>query len=104
MPSATSSIFTMLANQFYTDKHRSLTSLCISTTSRFCLLLHRVNVPFSMNGDTRISCEFSSNIPRRGRMKRCERDLHVMASRQKSLLSESLSNDEYRPKENLTMH
>ena len=55
------------------------------TGSGFCLL-QSVNVPFVMYGDTRYSCAWSSNIPRRGNIKSCASDRHARASRQKSVL------------------
>ena len=67
-----------------------LTILCISMAPRSCFLLHWVNVPFSMNGDTRDSSNFPWYTPKRGRMKRCERDRHAMACRKTSLWRESL--------------
>jgi len=91
-PSATSSIWREWAMSLKSsDNYYYLTSLRISDTGGFWFFLQSVSVPFVMNGDTRYNCDFFSNIPNRGRIKRCVSDRHARASRQKSWLSESLA-------------
>ena len=82
----------------FPSKHNTLTSLCISatTTSNPCLLLHFINVPLDMNGDTRNEFDSASNIPSKGRMRSWwASDRHPRASRQKDFVIEPFPRNQY---------